>query len=176
MNKEKEEAEMGRTLNEIIGELPEAEQADIRARADHKVEEMLREAGNLGAIRKALGKTQVNVAEKLGVKQNAISQLEKRQDIYLSTFKKFLRTLGMELEMVLVAKNGDRYALTNFDPSKGVDHLFAESGGSAGADARRAPRRRTVQKAVAATKQAPGKPATASTTPAKKKATARRVR
>ncbi|WP_158244184.1 helix-turn-helix domain-containing protein [Trinickia dabaoshanensis] len=167
---------MGRTLNEILNELPEAEQAEIRAAANSKIEEMLREAGNLGAIRKALGKTQVHVAEKLGVKQNAISQLEKRQDIYLSTFKKFLKTLGMELEMVLVAKNGDRYALTNFDPSKGIENLLAENGGSAQASVRRAPPNSTVRKAAAATKHAPRRRATTSATPAKKKVTARRAR
>ena len=167
---------MRRTLNEIIGELPNAEQAEIRARADRKVEEMLREAANLSAIRKALGKTQVNVAEKLGVKQNAVSQLERRQDLYLSTFKKFLKTLGMELEMVLVAKNGDRYALTNFDPSKGVENLFAQNDGSAKAGPRGASHKSTAPKAAAVAKHAPGRRATTSTTPAKKKAAAQRTR
>lgn len=169
-------AEMGRTLNQIISDLPEAEQADIRSRANHKVEEMLREASNLSAIRKALGKTQVNVAEKLGVKQNAISQLEKRQDIYLSTFRKFLKTLGMELEMVLVAKNGDRYALSNFDPSKGVEHLIAESDASASACAEYALPKRTTRKAAAVAKRAPVRRATSSAKPARKKVAAQRTR
>lgn len=172
----KGEVEMGRTLNEIISELPEAEQADIRARADGKVEEMLREACNLGAIRKALGKTQVNVAEKLGVKQNAISQLEKRQDIYLSTFKKFLKTLGMELEMVLVGKNGERYALSNFDPSKGVESLFAQSKPSTGVGTRHTPAKRTIRRAAAAAKRTPSGRATTSAIPVKKKAAGPRAR
>ena len=167
---------MGRTLNEIIGELPDAEQVDIRTGADRKVKEMLREAGNLGAIRKALGKTQADVAEKLGVRQNAISQLEKRQEIYLSTFRKFLKTLGMELEIVLVGKNGERYALSNFDPSRDVEYLCAEEGRSTESNVRRIPARSTVGKVAAAAKRAPKAQATTSTAPAKKRASAKRAR
>lgn len=145
---------MGRTLDEIIGELPKAEQAEIRAGADRKVKEMLEMASSLGAIRKALGKTQVNVAEQLGVKQNAISQLEKRQDIYLSTFKKFLKTLGMNLELVVVAKGGERYMLSNFDLVRGVEDFAVTSLNSA--EARRTKPKSGVQKAkVTAVKRGP---------------------
>jgi hypothetical protein len=54
---------MGRTFSEVLAELPKDRQADIRARTDRKVEEMLRAADTLGAIRKAVGKTQAKVAE-----------------------------------------------------------------------------------------------------------------
>lgn len=61
-----------------------------------------------------VGKTQVEVAHALGVKQNAISQLEQRSDTYLSTFKRFLAGMGMHLELSVVTAEGKRVELSEF--------------------------------------------------------------
>lgn len=105
---------MGRKLNEVIASLPAARRRKIDALTQAKVEDMLASARTLADIRKAVGRTQVEVAQALGVKQNAISQLEQRSDTYLSTFKRFLAGMGMHLELSVVTAEGTRVALSEF--------------------------------------------------------------
>ncbi|MFT3817294.1 MAG: XRE family transcriptional regulator [Rubrivivax sp.] len=82
--------------------------------AQAKAQEMLTSARTLADIRKAVGKTQVEVAQALGVKQHAISQLEQRSDTYLSTFRRFLAGMGMQLELSVVTADGVRVELSEF--------------------------------------------------------------
>lgn len=105
---------MGRKLSEVIAALPASRQQRIEALAQAKLRDMLAHAQTLGDIRAALGKTQQELAETLGVKQHAISQLERRSDIYLSTLKRFLRGMGMELQLVVVTAEGQRVELPDF--------------------------------------------------------------
>ena len=105
---------MGRKLNEVIAALPAERRRKIDALAQARVEDMLASARTLADIRKAVGKTQVEVAQALGVKQHAISQLEQRSDTYLSTFKRFLAGMGMHLELSVVTADGARVELSEF--------------------------------------------------------------
>lgn len=105
---------MGRKLNEVIASLPAERRERIDALARAKVEDMLASARTLADIRKAVGRTQVEVAHALGVKQNAISQLEQRSDTYLSTFKRFLAGMGLQLELSVVTAEGTRVELSEF--------------------------------------------------------------
>lgn len=107
---------MGRKLNDVIASLPVERRRKIDALSQAKVEDMLASARTLADIRKAVGKTQVQVAQALGVKQNAISQLEQRSDTYLSTFKRFLAGMGMQLELSVVTAEGRRVELSEFRP------------------------------------------------------------
>jgi len=93
---------MPRTLKEIIAALPENERRRIEARA----EQLIAEEMSLQALRKAIGKTQVLIAKRLKVGQDAVSKLETRGDMYISTLRGFLKAMGGELE--LVAKFPDR--------------------------------------------------------------------
>lgn len=93
---------MPRSLTEVIASLPKEEQEKIEARS----RELIAEEMSLQELRKAVGKTQVAVAKKLKVGQHAISKLETRTDMYLSTLRSFVEAMGGELE--LVAKFPDR--------------------------------------------------------------------
>ena len=62
----------------------------------------LREALELAAIRKELGLTQVDVAGRLGVSQGNVSELERREDLYLSTLREYIEALGGRLELTAV--------------------------------------------------------------------------
>jgi transcriptional regulator with XRE-family HTH domain len=93
---------MPRTLSEVIASLPEAERARIEARA----RELIAEEMSLQELRKAIGKTQAAVAKKLKVGQEAISKLETRSDMYISTLRGVLKAMGGELE--LIARFPDR--------------------------------------------------------------------
>ena len=50
--------------------------------------------------------TQQQVAELIGVTQESVSQIERREDIFLSTLGKYIRALGGELELTAIF--GDR--------------------------------------------------------------------
>lgn len=93
---------MVRTLNQLIASLPIAERAQIEARArDLIVEEM-----SLRQIRKAIGRTQATIAKRLKIGQDAVSKLETRSDMYISTLRDVLKAMGAELE--LIARFPDR--------------------------------------------------------------------
>lgn len=93
---------MARSLKAVIASLPKEEQEKIDARA----RELIAEEMSLQQLRKAVGKTQTAIARKLKVGQDAVSKLETRSDMYLSTLRGFVRAMGGELE--LVAKFPDR--------------------------------------------------------------------
>lgn len=105
---------MGRNLNEVLVSLPADRQLKIAALSQEKVEEMIAHAATLTDFRKAVGKTQAEVARGLGINQNAVSQLEKRSDTYVSTLRRFLDSLGLKLELSVIDKNGVRIDLPNF--------------------------------------------------------------
>lgn len=129
---------MGRNLNEVLASLPIERRRKVDALAQTKVEDMLASARTLADIRKAVGKTQVEVALALGVKQNAISQLEQRSDTYLSTFKRFLVGMGMRLELSVVTADGTRVDLSEFRSAGSVlqDGMGAAVAALAGAPVR----------------------------------------
>jgi hypothetical protein len=93
---------MARTLNEVIASLPDAERAKIAARA----RELIAEEMSLQELRKAIGKTQTMIARRLKVGQDAVSKLETRSDMYISTLRGVLKAMGGELE--LIARFPDR--------------------------------------------------------------------
>jgi transcriptional regulator with XRE-family HTH domain len=93
---------MPRTLDEVITSLPEAERTRIEARA----RELIAEEMSLQELRKAIGKTQTAIARRLKVGQDAVSKLETRSDMYISTLRSVLKAMGGELE--LIARFPDR--------------------------------------------------------------------
>src|SRR5229473_3963992 len=96
---------MPRTLDEIVATLPAGERAKIEARA----RELIAEEMSLQDLRKAIGKTQAAIARRLKVGQDAVSKLETRSDMYISTLRNVLRAMGGELE--LIARFPDRPAV-----------------------------------------------------------------
>jgi transcriptional regulator with XRE-family HTH domain len=96
---------MARTLNDVIAGLPKAERERVAARADALIAEEM----SLRELRRAMGKTQAAVAKRLKIGQDAISKLETRSDMYISTLRGFLEAMGAELE--IVARFRDRPAI-----------------------------------------------------------------
>jgi DNA-directed RNA polymerase specialized sigma subunit len=81
---------MPRTLDEVITSLPEAERTRIEARA----RELIAEEMSLQELRKAIGKTQTAIARRLKVGQDAVSKLETRSDMYISTLRSVLKAIA----------------------------------------------------------------------------------
>jgi DNA-binding XRE family transcriptional regulator len=61
----------------------------------------------LAEMRRARQMTQNRLAELLQVNQGAISKLEKRSDMYLSTLRSYVEAMGGQLEIRAVFPNGE---------------------------------------------------------------------
>ncbi len=76
-----------------------------RARSDAKAKKMTDEMA-LDELREARRLTQVHLAERLQVNQAAISKVERRADMYVSTLEKIIKAMGGELEIRAVFPEG----------------------------------------------------------------------
>jgi DNA-binding XRE family transcriptional regulator len=72
---------------------------ESRARAEAKAKKMLAEMP-LDELREAREMTQVHLAKILGVNQAAVSKLERRTDMYVSTLQDFVKAMGGELKII----------------------------------------------------------------------------
>lgn len=93
---------MGSTLDRRIARLP----AKRRARVNARAEELIAEELSLQDLRKAMDRTQVEIARELDVGQDTVSRYEQRTDMLLSTLRSYVRAMGGELD--LVARFPDR--------------------------------------------------------------------
>lgn len=80
------------SLDEIMASMPEERRKRIEARAAELV--------TLYELRKAVQKTQKQMAETLGVRQDSISRMENRSDMLLSTLRRYVEGMGGTLELV----------------------------------------------------------------------------
>ena len=63
-------------------------------------------AVGLAAMRKAAERTQVEIAQKLGVSQARVSQIEQNQDMLLSTLNSYLEAIGGHATLVIHFEGG----------------------------------------------------------------------
>ena len=102
---------MGRSIDEVIAGLPKARRDRIKRKSVRLAREMIDHADSLGEIRKAMSKTQTEIARELGVGQVAVAQLEKRSDLLLSTLQRYVRAAGAELSLVVHTRQGAKIVL-----------------------------------------------------------------
>ena len=72
-----------------------------RHRIEKRAERMIAEEMTLCELRKARALTQTSVARELGIDQDAISRLEKRSDLLLSTLRRTVEAMGGSLTLVV---------------------------------------------------------------------------
>ena len=130
---------MGRNVDDIIAGLPKARRDKIEAKAAQMAQEMIDHADSLAEFRKAMSKTQSEVARELGVGQVAVAQMEKRSDLLLSTLQRYVRAAGAELSVVVRTKSGAEIVLQGLGDLVKKKKSAAKSVRAAGA--RPAPRR-----------------------------------
>jgi transcriptional regulator with XRE-family HTH domain len=68
------------------------------ARAEQRAQRMLAEMP-LNELRAARQLTQESLAKLLGINQAAVSKMERRADMYISTLRDFIAAMGGELEI-----------------------------------------------------------------------------
>jgi DNA-binding XRE family transcriptional regulator len=76
-----------------------------RKKAAEKTEKLLREMP-LQELRHARNLSQEQLAQELSIKQAAISKLEKRTDMYISTLRNFIKAMGGDLEIIATFPDG----------------------------------------------------------------------
>ena len=136
---------MGRNVDDIIAGLPKARRDKIEAKAAQMAQEMIDHADSLADVRKAMSKTQSEIARELGVGQVAVAQMEKRSDLLLSTLQRYVRAAGAELSVVIRTKQGAEIVLQSLGDLVGKKRAAAKP--QRNASVRAAPRRAVLASA-----------------------------
>jgi predicted transcriptional regulator len=79
--------------------------ATARERSQAKADQMIQEMA-LDELRGVLDLTQEHLAELLHVNQAAISKVERRSDMYISTLREIIEAMGGHLDIRAVLPNG----------------------------------------------------------------------
>jgi DNA-binding XRE family transcriptional regulator len=116
---------MAKPFKALLEKLPPERQARIK----EKTEELIREMP-LNELRAARHITQDQLAKVLGVKQSAVSRMEHRCDMYISTLQTAIKAMGGELEIVATFADGNRIRIDQFRhiERSGVRELRRKSG------------------------------------------------
>ena len=92
---------MNRKFSDLTKKMSAKDRAEIKARSAKLLAEL-----PLEQLRSARSLTQTNLAQMLGVNQSAISKIEKRTDMYLSTLRSYVEAMGGSLEIKAVFPEG----------------------------------------------------------------------
>src|SRR6516165_2901885 len=90
----------------ILKELPAASRQDTLPPESHRIQGSLT-AMPLDALRDAKQLTQVQMAQLLKISQGAVSKVERRTDMFVSTLRNYVRAIGGDLEIRAVFPDGD---------------------------------------------------------------------
>lgn len=77
-----------------------------RAEIARKAQQELR-SPSLNQVREARNLTQTSLAQVLNVNQGAVSKLERRTDMYVSTLRSYLKAMGAELQIKAIFPDGE---------------------------------------------------------------------
>lgn len=102
---------MTTTLKNRIKKLSVARRTKIKKRS----KELIAQEMTLRDLRKALELTQADVSSKLHMNQEAISRLERRSDILLSTLVSYIKAMGGELSLTAKFPNRPSIKLGGFE-------------------------------------------------------------
>jgi DNA-binding Xre family transcriptional regulator len=92
---------MTRNFKELQRKMPPRSRARSAARANATLKDMA-----LDELRAARAMTQKELGHNLGFKQAAISRMERRADVYVSTLARFVEAMGGQLEIRVVFPDG----------------------------------------------------------------------
>jgi DNA-binding XRE family transcriptional regulator len=99
---------MAKTLEQILA----VEKPAVVKKAQEQAEEMLLNI-HLAELRKLVQKTQVDVANALGIKQPTVAEMEKRgRDLKLSSLKRYIEATGGKLRLDVELPDGTHYGFS----------------------------------------------------------------
>jgi DNA-binding transcriptional regulator YiaG len=89
-------------LDALKAKLDPAVVAEAAREADTMLQQMA-----LAELREARKLTQMNLARTLGVGQGAVSKIEKRTDMYLSSLESYIKAMGGQFRMIASFPDGE---------------------------------------------------------------------
>ena len=84
------------TLKDKLARLP----AERRDWVEQRAATLLEEEVTLRELRRAARQTQTDLARKLGIGQDGVSRIEQRDDMLVSTLRRYIAAAGGELRLV----------------------------------------------------------------------------
>lgn len=93
---------MAKKFTELRAGMSPRAQARAAARAQAMLLQM-----QLQELRKARQMTQVELARAMSIEQAAVSKIERREDMYVSTLREYVKALGGELKLVASFPDAD---------------------------------------------------------------------
>lgn len=102
---------MATTLQNKLKNISEKRRAKIKKRA----KELIAEELTLRDLRKALELTQADLSHRLHMNQEAISRLERRSDLLISTLISYIHAMGGELNITAEFPNRPPIKISGFD-------------------------------------------------------------
>ena len=99
---------MAATLKDVLNRLP----VERRRRVEARVQELIAEEMSLRDLRKAMDKTQAQLARKTGKSQVTLSRLERQSDMLISTLNEVVRGLGGRIRILAELPNRPPVYLT----------------------------------------------------------------
>jgi DNA-binding transcriptional regulator YiaG len=106
---ERREYQMAKPFSLLRDKMSPERRAHVEARVQQAIQDMA-----LAELRAARNLTQEHLSDVLGVKQSAVSKLERRADMYVSTLRSFIKAMGGDLEIRAVFPDGD-VRITQFE-------------------------------------------------------------
>ena len=116
---------MGKPLDEVMAALP----ADRRRRVEARAGELIAEEMTLRDLRKAVGKTQAQLARRLRTPQANVSRMESQSDMLLSTLDKAVKGLGGRVRVVAELPGRPPVELSVLERSRRAQPTLAGRGG-----------------------------------------------
>ncbi|NUL38698.1 helix-turn-helix domain-containing protein [Kosakonia sacchari] len=96
---------MSKTLEQLIAE----QKTNVATAAQSLAQEMLLNI-HLAELRERVQKTQIEMAQELGLKQPTVAVMEKQgRDIKLSTLKRYVEATGSKLRIDIELPDGSHY-------------------------------------------------------------------
>lgn len=93
---------MAKKWRDIRGSFSPVEEAEIEREVENAAAVM-----TLYQLREARSLTQVSLAKVLEVNQGAVSRMEKRTDMYVSTLRNFIQAMGGRLQVKAIFPEGE---------------------------------------------------------------------
>lgn len=106
----------------LLNDLPEAFSPDGVSSDQHRAPAGAA-AMPLDALRDAKQLTQVQMAQLLKISQGAVSKVERRTDMFVSTLRNYVRAIGGDLEIRAVFPEGD-VLIDQFSDDRRRDHTL----------------------------------------------------
>ena len=86
---------MAKKVARLLEGMSEERRARIRAEADAMIQETA-----LSDLRRACSMTQAELADRLGIRQPSVADMEKRTDMYISTLRRIVEAMGGSLDII----------------------------------------------------------------------------